>query len=141
MIEIFVKFYFLVPVILFTVTACLILNYFHKKRHYIECTGVITDFYETSSSIHVDPGETKAISPIVSYSVNGRPYEFIGNYYCTSMKVGDQLTVLYHETDTSKATIKTGTYVGPLITGILALASIIPQVIFIYLQNEGYFHF
>ena len=99
MIEIFVKLYIFVPIILFVVTLLLIANGNNKIKKYNECTGTIVRFYENTSELRVDSYETKAVSPVVSYSVNGRNYEFIGNYYSTSMKVGQDVKVIYNKKD------------------------------------------
>lgn len=111
------KLYVFVPIILFVVTLILIVNGNNKMNKYNECTGTIVRFYENTSELRVGSYETEAVSPVVSYSVNGRTYEFTGNYYSTSMKVGQEVKVLYNKEDNSKATIKTGIYFAPIITG------------------------
>lgn len=137
MLRVFKRLYGLVPLILMIATVGLTINGVEKKKHYLECMGVITGFYENSSAMRVDASETKAISPIVSYAVHGQSYEFVGNYYSTGMKIGDQVAVLYHEDDFSKATIKTGVYFAPLITGVLAVASLLPIIILAVLRLLG----
>lgn len=141
MLEIFFRYFFIVPLILLIVTVILIVNSSNKLKHYEQCTGVITGFYENKSAVRVDVGETKAVSPIVSYQVDGRQYQFTANYYSTNMKVGQEVKVLYNMDDHSKASIQTGLYVGPLITGCLTLFFIIPVVVFAVLRSKGILNF
>lgn len=141
MIEILMKLYVFVPIILFVVTLILIVNGNNKMNKYNECTGTIVRFYENTSELRVGSYETKAVSPVVSYSVNGRTYEFTGNYYSTSMKVGQEVKVLYNKEDNSKATIKTGIYFAPIITGGLTLLFILPIIIYLVLKSEGIISF
>ncbi len=135
--KIFFRFYFIIPLILISVTVGLLINWRKKKNRYAECTGKIIDFYETTSSFGHDLGKSKRFSPVVRYIVNGRDFEFISGYGATSMKIGDDLPVLYDPNDWAKAHIKTGLYVAPLITGILSVFSLIPQIIFIILKCKG----
>lgn len=141
MIEILMKLYVFVPIILFVVTLILIVNGNNKMNKYNECTGTIVRFYENTSELRVGSYETKAVSPVVSYSVNGRTYEFTGNYYSTSMKVGQEVKVLYNKEDNSKATIKTGIYFAPIITGGLTLLFILPIIIYLVLKSKGLISF
>lgn len=141
MIETLMKLYIFVPIILFVVTLVLIVNGNHKMHKYNECTGTIVRFYENTSELRVGSYETKAVSPVVSYSVNGRTYEFTGNYYSTSMKVGQEVKVLYNKEDNSKATIKTGIYFAPIITGGLTLLFILPIIIYLVLKSKGIISF
>lgn len=141
MIEILMKLYVFVPIILFVVTLILIVNGNNKMNKYNECTGTIVRFYENTSELRVGSYETKAVSPVVSYSVNGRTYEFTGNYYSTSMKVGQEVKVLYNKEDNSKATIKTGIYFAPIITGGLTLLFILTIIIYLVLKSKGIISF
>ena len=141
MIEILMKLYVFVPIILFVVTLIFIVNGNNKMNKYNECTGTIVRFYENTSELRVGSYETKAVSPVVSYSVNGRTYEFTGNYYSTSMKVGQEVKVLYNKEDNSKATIKTGIYFAPIITGGLTLLFILPIIIYLVLKSKGIISF
>lgn len=134
MAELFIKYYFIIPTILIAITVGLTIHGVKKRNKYMECEGVITQICKTTS--HTSPGET-ALYAMVAYTVNGHSFEFHANYYSTSMKVGDKITVLYDPNDYSKATIKTGTYAAPLIVGALALFSIIPLIIFTILRSKG----
>lgn len=141
MVEMLVKYYIVVPAILFAVTVVLILNYYNKINRYNECTGIIVRFYENTSELMLGAYETKAVSPVVSYSINGRTYEFTGNYYSTSMKVGQEIKILYSREDNSKATIKTGVYFAPIITGGLTFLFILPIIIYGVLRSKGIINF
>lgn len=123
-----------VSAILLTVTVILIMNSSQKLKSYRECIGTIIKFYENSSPMRVGSEAHKAISPVVSYTVNGKTYEFIGNYCSTWMKVGDKINILYNNEDHSKATIKKGLYVAPMIIGALTLLFALALVIFVVLQ-------
>lgn len=141
MIDLLLKLYIIVPVILLVVTIILIVNANNKMAKYDVCQGTIIKFYENTSELRVGSYETKAVSPVVSYTVNGKSYEFIGNYYSTTMKVGQQVDVMYSKTDVSKATIKTGLYFGPAITGGLTILFILPIIIYIVLKSKGLINF
>lgn len=141
MISVLVRLYPIVPVILLTVTVFLLRNCKNKAAHYNECPGIITGFHENTAETRLGSYETKAISPVVSYTVAGRSYEFIGKYCSTAMKVGDEVPVMYHKDDASKAAIKTGVYFGPIVTGALALLSLLPIVICSILKSKGLISF
>ena len=141
MISLLLKLYILVPLILFIVTIFLIINLNNKVTKYDVCQGTIVRFYENTSELRVGSYETKAISPVVSYTVNGKSYEFIGNYYSTSMKVGQQVDVMVSKADASKATIKAGLYIAPAITGGLTISFILPIIIYIMLKSKGIINF
>ena len=87
-------------------------------------------FQHSTSEIMLDDYETKAISPVVRYSVGGRQYEFVGNYYATTMKIGDRVEVLYNRQDASKARLKKGCYLAPGITGAIAAVFILLFVVY-----------
>lgn len=141
MIYLLMKLYFIVPLVLLVVTVILINNANSKMKNYNECRGTIVRFYENTSQLRVSSYENKAISPVISYTVNGKTYEFIGNYYSTSMKVGQQVNVLYSKSDCSKATIKTGVFFAPIITGGLTVLFILPIVIYVILKSKGIINF
>lgn len=137
MMDLLMKLYMIIPAILLIVTITLIVNGNNKLKNYNECTGTIVRFYENTSELRVDAYESKAVSPVISYMVNGKNYEFIGNYYSTSMRVGQKVNVLYDKSDCTKATIKTGIYFPPIITGGLTLLFILPFIIFVILKSKG----
>ena len=128
----------LVAVILVVVTVVLSVKGSAKLKNNLECTGTIVRFYENTSQMFRGDYEHKGISPVISYTVNGQTYEFIGHYYDTTMKVGKQVKVLYDRNDCTKATIKTGVYLAPIITGsltvlfgILAVAFYVAKFLFL----------
>lgn len=129
----------LVPLILLTVTVILIVNGSRKLRRCAECTGIITELKKVQTPMQ-KPGE-RNVSPVVSYMVNGKTYAFIGNYWSTSMRVGQKINVLYEREDPSKATIKQGLYVAPMITGGLGLFFTIGCILFALLKSGGLIHF
>lgn len=140
-ISVLIKLYPIVPMILLVVTILLVFNCKNKISRYNECAGTIIGFYENTAEMHLDSYEHKAISPIVQYSVDGKSYEFVGKYYSTTMKVGDEVEVMYDKDDASKATIKTGLYFAPIVTGALTLLFILPIIIYIILNNKGIISF
>lgn len=127
----------IVTAVLYIVTGILIVNAKNKLKGFNECTGTITRFYENTSALRVGNDARRAVSPVVSYFVNGRGYEFIGNYFSTSMKIGQPVNVLYSKDDFSKATIKTGVYIAPIITGGLAVSFTLPIIICLVLKAKG----
>lgn len=141
MISVLIKLYPIVPIILLVVTILLVFNCKNKINRYNECVGTITGFYENTAETRLGSYENKAISPIVSYTVNGKSYEFIGKYYSTTMKVGNEVNVMYDKDDVSKATIKTGLYFAPIITGALTLLFTLPIIIYIILTSKGIINF
>lgn len=141
MISELLKLYIIVPIVLLAVTILLIFNCKNKINRYNECIGTITSFHENTAETRLGSYENKAISPVVSYTVDGQSYEFIGNYYSTTMKVGKEITVMYDKDDASKATIKTGLYFAPIITGSLTLLFILPIIIYIILKSKGIINF
>lgn len=130
----FFKLFIIVPVILGV-------NSSQKLKTYSECTGTIVRFYETTAPGKVDPDEHKTVSPVISYTVDGKNYEFIGNYYSTDMKVGQEISILYHNEDHSNATIKKGLYVAPIILGALTLLFTLAYGICVILNSKDILSF
>lgn len=141
MIDLFLILFGVVEIILLSVTVGLTLNSRRKLKTHSECTGTITGFHISRARGGSGSGSTKRISPIVTYSVNGRHYEFIGNYYSTTMKEGQEIKVMYNNDDYSKATIKTGLYFAPLILGALTLMFAFALAICVVLKSKGVFFF
>lgn len=131
MIEAFI----IAAIVLFFITVILMINIINKYRNYDECNGTIIDFHENPSIMRIGFEDgMKGISPIISYSVNGKSYKFIGNYCTTAMKVGDPITVLYNKKDCSKAKIKKGLFLAPFITGVLTLFFILFIIVYVNLE-------
>lgn len=126
-----------VAVIMVIITVILAINGSKKLQNRAECTGTIVGFYKDTTAMMRNDYETYRISPIVSYTVNGKTYEIKGNYYDTTMKEGKQVTLLYELDDPAKATIKTGVWLGPVITGGIALLFIILSIAFTVVKNMG----
>lgn len=124
-----------VPLIFLTVTVGLSVNSCKKLKHYSECTGIIERFHEQKTPMS-DTGKV-SISPVVSYQVNGKSYELMGNYCSTRMKIGQEISILYCNEEPSKATIKKGLYVAPMITGGLTLFFGMALVGFLVLESKG----
>lgn len=137
MTNILLKLYVLIPLILLMVTVLLIIKGNKKLKQYSECKGVIIGFYKNTSEIGLNAYEHKAISPIISYSVNEKEYEFIGNVYSTTMKEGKEVKVLHDKTDPSKAVMKAGILFAPLITGALAVFFVVPVIVYVILKSKG----
>lgn len=108
-----------------------------KLKTYSECRGVITAFNTDLPGGILEDGNTTTISPVIKYQVNGNTYEFFGKYYSTSMKVGDEVTVLYDKNDCSNAVVKKGLYVAPIITGGLGCVFTVALVICLVLKSKG----
>lgn len=140
MLKILMNLYFIVPLILLITTVLLIINGINKTKQYEQCAGTIVGLYENISGPFVNAGE-KRVSPIVSYSVNGQSYEFVGNYYSTNMVVGQEVEVLYKKDDYTKAFIKTGIFFAPIVTGGLTILFIIPIIIFAVLKSKNIINF
>lgn len=139
--SVLIKLYPIIPIVLLIVTVCLIVNSKNKLERYHECVGTIVGFYENTAETRLNSYESKAISPVVSYSVDGVSYEFIGKYYSTTMQEGNKVSVMYNKNDPSKAAIKTGLFLAPLITGALTLLFVLPIVIYIVLKSKGLVNF
>ena len=107
-------------------TIILFINSNNTINNSEECIGTIVDFDRTSS------GNSKRT--IVSYEVNGQKYEFVSNFYSSGMNAGGRVEVLYNKNDYSDATIKSGVYIGPMITSIFTGAFSIPAIIMFILR-------
>lgn len=126
--------------VLLTVTVALVLYGSRKRKNYTEATGVIVKFREATSPAASEIGE-KRFSPIVSYIVNGQNYKFVGNYCSTGMKAGQKIHLLYNPEEPSKAIIKKGLYVAPMITGALTLMVVLAIAILLVLKSKGIVNF
>ena len=126
-----------VSFVLVIVTVVLGINSAKKNATFQECNGTIIEFYENSSGGTVGSYENVSISPVVEYTVNGTRYEFIGKYYSTNMKIGQDVTVLYNPDDPSVASIKSGTFFAPIVTGALAVVFLIPAIVYFIIKSKG----
>lgn len=130
----------LIPAILFVVTVVLVVNSNRKLKTYGECTGSIIGFYESIALGSGVSDSNKRISPVVSYTVDGKEYQFIGNYFSTNMKTGQEIKVMYHKAEPEKATIREGLYVAPMILGVLTLTFTVAYIICMVLMRKGMLH-
>lgn len=125
MLPVIFKTLFVVALLLLVITFILIARTKKAQRDCCVCVGWIVGFQHSASENMLDDYETEAISPVVRYSVGGRQYEFVGNYYATTMKIGDRVEVLYNRQDASRARLKKGCYLAPGITGAVAAVFIL----------------
>ncbi len=119
--QILCRIFSIVSVILLIITVVLTINSSQKLKTYSQCTGTIVDFYETSAPRGTDSHRSKRVSPVVAYTVDGKNYDFVGNYYSSGMKIGQQISILYHNQDHSNAVIRASLYFAPIIVGVLTL--------------------
>lgn len=124
-------------VILVAVTGVLIVNAHKKNSEYRRCMGKIIGFYENTSEMRLSDGEMVAISPVVAYEVDGQQYEFVANFYSTSMELGDLCDVLYSPHDPSSATLRKGTVFAPIITGGIAVVLLVISLVFFLAKHKG----
>lgn len=137
----FLKLFIIIPVILFVVTVILGANSAIKLKTYHKCTGTIVGFYETASPGNSDSDAHKDISPVISYTVDGKDYEFVGNYYSTSMKVGQEISIVYPIENPADATIQEGLYFAPAVLGGLTLIFASFYIVFVILKRKGHIQF
>lgn len=129
MLEIFKNYFFIIPTIFLIITIVLIIRLLKRNKEYVESVGTITDFYKNTSAIFLDDYETVAISPVVTYEVNGKKFEFIGNYYSTTMNVGDKIKIMYKRNDPQKATIKKELNFAIIVLGTFTIVSFIVLIV------------
>lgn len=73
--------------------------------------------------------ETEAVSLVITYEVNGTKYDFIGNYYSTTMKVGDKIKIMYNQNNPKEETTKKGINLAVVILGAFTIISFIVLII------------
>lgn len=118
--------FLIAPTILLFVTLILVQYAFKKLDNGIQTEGTIIRFSKTSPS-----------RPVVAYNVDGEDHVFTGNYYTKAMRIGQPIKILYNIDDHSKATIKAGLYVAPIITGGIALLFVLSVIIILILRSRG----
>lgn len=129
----------MVSLVLSVVTIALIVKCRKKLNSCNLCKGTIVHFVENTSEARVSSYENKAVSPLVIYMVGGVAHSFVGNYYSTKMKINQKVDILYDKDDASKATLKTGLYLAPAITGALAFFFCSLTVACILVRSTGLF--
>lgn len=116
--------YLIAPAILLIVTLILVQKAFKKVDNSIQIEGTIIRF-------------DGRVRPIVSYNIDGADYVFVGNYRTSLMRIGQKIQILYDLEDHSKATIKAGLYLAPIITGGIALLFLLPGIVMLVLASGG----
>lgn len=139
MFEILLKFFFAAFLVLTFISVLLYINAVKKKIHYLRCYGKIIGFHENTAEVRLNSYENMAISPVIEYKVSGDTYSFIGSFCSTSMKIGDEVNVLYNVNDYSKAIMEKGIFFGPIITSSLSLFFLIIVIILYFLTINGIF--
>lgn len=129
MIELIKIFFVVVPTIFLIITIVSIIKTINYKKKYVEIEGTIVDFYENTSEIRLNQYESKAISPIIVYTVNNQQYEFVGNYYSTIMKKGNKIKIMYNPQNPKQAKIKSGLYFSSIILSIFTIVSFLAYII------------
>ena len=129
MLEIFQNCFFIVPIIFLIITIILIIKLVKRNKEYVESIGTITDFYKNTSEMRLNNHETEAISPVITYEVNGTKFEFIGNYYSTTMKIGDKIKIMYKKSNPKEATTKKGLNLAVVILGTFTIVSFIVLIV------------
>lgn len=137
MMNVIVKIYPIIPLILLVVTILLTVSGIKKNNGYVKTTGTIVSFHEERSEAKISDDANRMISPVITYKANGNEYKFVGTYYTSSMKIGDNIEIMYDENNPSNAALKAGLFVVPIITGGLTLLFGLGYIILIVLKSKG----
>lgn len=129
MLEIFQNWFFIVPIIFLIITIILIIKLIKRNKEYVEGVGTITDFHKNTNEMRLKDYETEAISPVITYEVNGTKFDFIGNYYSTTMKIGDKIKIMYNQNNPKDATTKKGLNLTVVILGSFTIISFIVLIV------------
>lgn len=129
MLEIFQNWFFIVPIIFLIITIILIIKLIKRNKEYVEGVGTITDFHKNTNEMRLKDYETEAISPVITYEVNGTKFDFIGNYYSTTMKIGDKIKIMYNQNNPKDATTKKGLNLTVVILGAFTIISFIVLIV------------
>ena len=129
MLEIFQNCFFIIPIIFLIITIILVIKLVKRNKEYVEGIGIITDFHKNTNEMRLNGYETEAVSPVITYEVNGTKYDFIGNYYSTTMKVGDKIKIMYNQNNPKEATTKKGLNLAVVILGAFTIISFIVLII------------
>lgn len=125
MVEIIKDYFIIIPILFLIITVMLIIKLLKQKREFREQDGVIIDFYENNNELRLKDYEHKKTSPIISYEVNGNKFEFVGNYYSTTMKKGDKIKIVYNTKNPKQAKVKNGLIFAIIILSIFTISSFI----------------
>lgn len=129
MLEIFQNWFFIVPIIFLIITIILIIKLIKRNKEYVEGVGTITDFHKNTNEMRLNDYETEAISPVITYEVNETKFDFIGNYYSTTMKIGDKIKIMYNQNNPKEATTKKGLNLAVVILGAFTIISFIVLIV------------
>lgn len=129
MLEIFKKIFFIIPIIFLIITIILIIKLIKRNKKYVEGVGTIADFHKNTNEMRLSDYETEAVSPVITYEVNGTKFDFIGNYYSTTMKVGDKIKIMYNQNNPKDATTKKGLNLAVVILGVFTIISFIVLIV------------
>lgn len=129
MFEIFQNCFFIIPIIFLIITVILIIKLIKRNKKYVDGVGTITDFHKNANEMRLNDYENEAISPIITYEVNGTKFDFIGNYYSTTMKVGDKIKIMYNPNNPKEATTKKGLSLAVVILGAFTIVSFIVLIV------------
>lgn len=129
MLEIFQNWFFIVPIIFLIITIILIIKLIKRNKEYVEGVGTITDFHKNTNEMRLNDYETEAISPVITYEVNETKFDFIGNYYSTTMKIGDKIKIMYNQNNSKEATTKKGLNLAVVILGAFTIISFIVLIV------------
>ena len=129
MLEIFQNCFFIIPIIFLIITIILIIKLIKRNKEYVEDVGTITDFHKNTNEMRLKDYETEAISPVITYDVNGTKFDFIGNYYSTTMKIGDKIKIMYNQNNPKDATTKKGLNLTVVILGAFTIISFIVLIV------------
>lgn len=129
MLEIFQNWFFIIPIVFLIITIILIIKLIKRNKEYVDGVGTITDFHKNTNEMRLNDCENEAISPIITYEVNGTKFDFIGNYYSTTMKVGDEIKIMYNPNNPKEATTKKGLSLAVVILGAFTIVSFIVLIV------------
>lgn len=129
MLEIFQNWFFIVPIIFLIITIILIIKLIKRNKEYVEGVGTITDFHKNTNEMRLNDYETEAISPVITYEVNETKFDFIGNYYSTTMKIGDKIKIMYNQNNPKEATTKKRLNLAVVILGAFTIISFIVLIV------------
>lgn len=122
MYNILIKCSIIVPIVLYIITARLIVNSRRKMKNSQAHIGTIVRLEPRFIRAGTDSGRHRTVyCPIISYTVDGQTYEFVADYFSSSMKVGKDVRIRYSTEAPSKATVEARLYVAPVVVGTFAV--------------------
>lgn len=112
--------------LVFIIVSIVLMN--APKKELLETKGTIVKFVDN----YAENGEYESTDTIINYTVNGKKYKDV-NYgaYDSKMKVGDEIVVLYDETDPSFIQTPGSDKVPYIVLGISSVIFIVSLVSFV----------